>query len=204
MYPPLTNPLRVIHHNRGYGYGVAAVTGTMAAALAQDSLIFSIQCGAQASAQAADRLSLWFDRIRLAFTTIVAFTTPITAARRIGLYRATLGPPTGGTAMAVVKKDSNGDATVVTDARIATTAGLTANGTVREANPIALMDLVHVGAAGGRQDFLYELAAPFNAEQAINPGELLVASNPVAMDAAGTWQLSVDECHWCEAKRFEK
>jgi hypothetical protein len=65
------------------------------------------------------------------------------------------------------------------------------------------MDLVHIGAAGARQDFVYELAAPFNAPMAINPNELLVVSNPVAMDAGGTFQLTVKEAHWIEARREE-
>jgi hypothetical protein len=93
MHPSLTNPTRVIHHNRGFGYGVAGSSGVIAAALAQDSIVFSILCGPQGGAPAAgvvdNRLSVWFDRLRLAFTTIAAFTTPMTAARRLGLYRAT-------------------------------------------------------------------------------------------------------------------
>jgi hypothetical protein len=204
MYPPTQLATPVVNHNRGYGYGVAGVTGTMAAGLAQDSIVFALFNGAQGSVNAADQLHLYLERLRLAFTTIAAFTTAITAGRRLGIYRATGVAATGGTALTVAKKDTNAPATVVADARIATTAALGVVGITREAAPIALLDLVHVGAAGARQDFLFELATPLNCEEAIAPGELLVVSNPVAMDAGGTWQLSVDECHWVEAKRFVK
>lgn len=203
MYPSPITPTRVVHHSRGYGYGVAGVSGTIAAALALDSIVFAMLCGPQAAAAASDRLGLYVERLRVAFTTIVAFTTPITAARRIGVFRASGGvAATGGTGLVVAKKDTNAPASVVTDARIATTAALGVAGITRESSPIALLDLTHVGTAGGRHEMIYELAEPMNTEEVIAPGELLVISNPVAMDAAGTWQLSLDECHWIEAARF--
>lgn len=205
MFPPVTNPTRVINYNRGHGFGVSGISGTIAAALAQDSIILAILCGPQGGIAVRDQLSMYYDRLRLAITTIVAFTTPITAARRIAVYRASGGvAATGGAALGVVKKDTNAPASICTSARIATTAALTVAGITREADPIATLDLTHVGAAGARQEMIYELSAPMNSEQAINPGELLVVSNPVAMDAAGTFQLSVDEAHWIEAMRFEK
>lgn len=205
MFPATTNPTRVIHHNRGFGFGAAGVSGTIAAALAQDSIVFAMLCGPQASTSVRDRLSVYLDRLRIAFTTIGAFTTPITAGRRLGIYRASGAvAATGGTALGVAKKDTNAPTSVVTDVRIASTAALTVAGITREANPIGVLDLTHVGGAGGRQDLIYEMSAAISSEEVIDPGELLVISSPVAMDAAGTWQLSVDECHWIEALRTEK
>lgn len=201
MYPSLTIPTRVIHHNRGYGYGVSGKTGTIAAALAQDSIVFALLCDPQtATTPASQRLSVYIDRLELAFTTIAAFTTPITAGRCLGIYRAAGVAATGGAALGVAKKDTLAPTSIVTDVRIATTAGLTVGGITREATPIGFMDLTHIGAAGARDRFVYELAAPFNVDEALQPGELLVVSNPVAMDAGGTWQLTVKECHWTEAK----
>lgn len=200
MYPLLTDPVRVQHFNRGFGYGVSGVSGVVAAALAQDAVILSLLCDPQVSLASTPRqkLGMYFDRVRLAFTTIVAFTTPITAARRLGIYRAAGVAATGGTALPVVKKDTNAPTSVCTDARIAA-AGALGFTAAREASPIMTLDLTHVGTAGARQEFVYELAAPANNPFAINPGELLVVSNPVVMDAAGTFQLSVDELHWIEA-----
>ena len=205
MFPPQTQPHRVMHFNRGYGYAVSGVSGTVAAALAQDSLVFALLCDPQASITAANKkLGIYVDRLHLAFTTIVAFTTPITAARRLAVYRASGPAATGGTALAVAKKDaSNAPTSVCTDVRIASNGALGAAGITREPAPIGTMDLTHVGTAGARQEFLYELAAPANAPIAINAGQLLVVSNPVAMDAAGTWQLTVKEAHWIEALREE-
>lgn len=204
MYPPQTFPARVMHFNRGYGYAVSGVSGTIGAALAQDSIILALFCAAQGGLAVNRRVGMYFDRIHLAFTTIGAFTTPVTAARRLGIYRASGAAATNGTALGVAKKDAvNAPASVCTDARISNAAALTVAGITREPNPIGTMDLTHVGTAGARQDFVYELAAPFNAPIAINANELLVVSNPVAMDAAGTFQLTLKEAHWIEALREE-
>jgi hypothetical protein len=158
----------------------------MAAALAADSIVFAMR------ADPAGLKRLNVGRVRLMFTTIVAFTTPITAARRLGLYRATAAAATGGAALTPVAKDTgHAPGSGVSDARIATTAALGVAGLVREANPIGLLSLTHVGAAGGYIERLYELDGPV-APAVLTPGDLLVVSNPVAMDAAGTWQLAVD------------
>lgn len=204
MFPSQTQPLRVLQFNRGYGYAVSGVSGTIAAALAQDSIILALFCAAQAGLAANKRTGMYFDRIHLAVTTIAAFTTPVIAGRRLAVYRASGAAATGGTVLGVAKKDAvNAPASVCTDARIAAAALLTVAGITREANPIGTMDLTHVGAAGARQEFVFELAAPNNAPLAINANELLVVSNPVAMDAGGTFQLTVKEAHWIEALREE-
>jgi hypothetical protein len=207
MFPPQTSPARVMHFNRGYGYAVSGVSGTIAAGLAQDSLVLALLCDPQPGISAANhKLGMYFDRLALAFTTIAAFTTPVTAGRRLGVYRASGGTAaTGGTTLSVAKKDDvNAPPSVCTSALIAAAGALGADGIVHEATPIGTMDLTHVGAAGARQEFLFELAAPANAPIAINPGELLVVSNPVAMDAGGTWQLTLKEAHWVEAMREER
>lgn len=205
MFPPQTSPMRVFHFNRGYGYAVSGVSGTMAAGLAQDSLVFALLCDPQPGISAANhKLGMYFDRLALAFTTIAAFTAPVSAGRRLGVYRAAGGQAaTGGTVLAVARKDVNAPQSVCTSALIAAAGALGAAGLTREAAPIGTMDLTHVGAAGARQDFVFELAAPANAPIAINPGELLVVSNPVAFDAGGTWQLTLKEAHWIEARREE-
>ena len=206
MFPPQTNPTRVMHFNRGYGYAVSGVSGTIAVGLAQDSLVLALLCDpAQGNVAANHKLGMYFDRLAIAFTTIAAFTTPVTAGRRLGVYRATgAQAATGGTTLAVAKKDgTSAPASVCASALIAAAGALGSAGITREPAPIGTLDLMHVGAAGARQEFLFELAAPGNAEIVLAPGELLVVSNPVAMDAGGTWQFTLKEAHWIEAMRQE-
>ena len=202
MWPPANEVELCLNVNRGPGFALATQTGTIAAALAQDSIVFAMR----ADTTASSLIGVYIDRMRLAFQAIVAFTTPITAARRIGIYRAA-NPGTevsGGTAVltSIRKKDSLGVASTVVLAQIATTGALTAGGLVREAAPLAQLDLVSVGAAGARAEFIYELGGGgYPQEWCINPGEYIVVSNPVAMDAAGTWQLSIGELSWYEQRR---
>jgi len=205
MFPPQTSPTRVLNFNRGYGYAVSGMSGVIAAALPQDSLVLALLCDPQpAIAKPSQRLSMYVDRIHLAFTAIAAFTASISPGRRLAIYRATGPAASGGTPLAIARKDAdNAPPSVCTSAQIATAAALTATGITREPAPIGTLDLVHVGAAGARQDFVFELAAPLNAPIAVGPGELLVVGNPIAMDAGGTWQLTVKEAHWIEARREE-
>jgi hypothetical protein len=203
MFPPQTSPVRVFHFNRGYGYAVSGVSGTIAAGLAQDSIVLALLCDPQPNA-ANKRLEMCFDRLSLAFTTIAAFTAPVTAGRRLGVYRATGPAATGGAQLPVIaRKASNAPTSVCSSALIAAAGALGTAGIAREPTPIGTLDLAHVGAAGARQEFLFELAAPGNAEIVIAPGELLVVSNPVVFDAGGTWQLTLREAHWIEAVRQE-
>lgn len=207
MFPPPVTPTRVTHYNRGYGYGVVGVTGTMAAALAADSLVFAMLNGLQASAATSNQLRIYLERLRLAFTTIGAFTTVIDAGRRLAVYRATGGvAATGGTALTVIPRDSTSQSSAIADARIATTAALTnpSADIVLNGAPIAQMDLTAFGAAGGRQEWTFDLAAPAGHEIVLQPGELIVVVNPQAMDAAGTWQLAINELAWTEATGTER
>lgn len=175
---------------RGTAFAVSGITGTMAAALAQDSIIYTLRC-----APSTNTLRCFVEHVRLKWTTITAFTTPVTSGRRIGLYRASTAPATDGTALTPVFKDSGdaaASAAAISSVRIATTAALTAAGLVREANTFHLVTLSHVGAAGGYVESIFEAHASWNCPLELLPGELLVVSNPVAMDAAGTFNLAVD------------
>lgn len=188
LYPDEKGGERVVQAHRGNGYVVAGVTGTMAAALAQDSLVFAMRADPALGAGAV----LDVRRIRLQYTTIVAYTVPITAGRRLGIYRGASGTPNGQTALTAVARDTSiaGASSGLAGAQISTTAALTANGFVREANAQGNLPLVHVGAAGAFIEELYEFYGE-TAPLYLNAGEGLAISNPVAMDAAGTWQLAV-------------
>ena len=176
---------------RGVGFVIVGLTGTMAAALGANSIVFAMR------ADPTNKGAITVENLRLAFTTIAAFTTPITAARALAVFRASGAAATGGTALTPTKKRSNeatreANSTGISDARIATTAALGAAGIVVEANQLGSLNLVHVGAAGGNQERIYEFHPSWNIPPQLLPGELLVVTNPAAMDAGGTWQLAVD------------
>lgn len=173
---------------RAASYAATGPTGTIAAALAANSSVFTMRSDPAAGAS----YKIYIARIRVEFTTIVAFTTPITAARRLALFRGSGATPSGGTALTVVKKDTADGASKVIDARIATTGALTVTGVTFETAPIREMMLVHVGAAGAYTDRVWEFnSTDAGGELVLNQGELLAVRNPAAMDAAGTFQLEV-------------
>lgn len=183
-------------------FSVAATTGTMAAALAANSSVFAIRID-----PGAGSINAFIERIRLQYTTIVAYTTPITAGRRLALFRGSGAAVTGGTSIATVaKKDSSSIDSECGVAQggqisIATTAALTVTGVTFEANQFAEMSLTHVGAAGGYAESIFEYTATESAPIVLAPGQLIAVRNPAAMDAAGTWQLAV-RVDWHEALAY--
>lgn len=182
---------------RGAGHNLSTLTGTMAAALVADSTVFAMRLDPSASVRA------FIDCIVLQWTTIAAFTVPITAARRLALFRGAGAAAGGGTAIATVtqkhsaQSTSEFNATNGGDARIATTAGLTVAGITYDATAIGQQSLSHVGAAGGYLEKVFQFDSARH-ELVLEPGQLLAIKNPVAMDAGGTWQLAID-VHWREA-----
>ena len=201
----LTKAQRVTLAPRGYAYSVSGITGIMAAALAANSSIFTMR------SNPASGKRLFIDRIRIQYTTLVAFTTALTAARRLAVTRSTAASasPSGGTAITTVaQKNISSVASICSsagsgDIRIATTGLLTMTGiTLDTNNPAAQLSLSHVGAAGGFYDFLLNLASADSAPFIIEPGQVLSVFNPAAMDAGGTWQAMIT-VHWYEANLWE-
>lgn len=175
-------------------YSLAGITGTMAAGLVQDALVFAMRA-APSPANGPARSPLQVDGLYLAFTTAIAFTTAVTLGRRLGIFKGTVASPTGGTALVPVPKrtnDAGGDNGLEASPRIATTLGLTAGAFVRSADALGFLDLSAFGAAGARVEKYYPFLDSVDGPVVLEPGELLVISNPVAMDAAGTWQLLVE------------
>lgn len=182
--------LRVSLNSRGAGFFVTGITGTMAAALGANSAIFTQRL----DPSAAGAVCAFIDRIRLTWTTIVAFTTPITAGRRLALFRGSATPNSGGTGLVSVRAHntfsnlSECDTARSGDIRIATTAALGGSPSF-ESDPFRTVALTHVGTAGAYFEKEFEFTP---GELVLDPGELISVRNPVAMDAAGTWQLTVD------------
>lgn len=184
-------------------YSVSNVTGVVAAALAANASVFAMRLDPGAGAKLA-----FIERIRCQFTTIVAFTVPVTAGRRLALFRGAGAAATGGTAIATsARKDTSGgvssEVDVVNggDIRIATTAALGVAGITFEAEPIAIATLSHIGAAGSHHEWIWEFAASEAAPIILQPGQLLAIRNPIAMDAGGTFQLSAG-VQWHEATAY--
>jgi len=185
---------RVARVPQGASYRVASITGTMTAALGANSMVWAMRVDPAPPAGVVAHVY----RVRCQFTCIVAFTTPITAGRRLALFRGTgVTPGGGGGAITPIPKKYTGDPTSEADSAsggiviTSTTAALTGAPTF-EAQPLAQTSLVHVGAAGAHIEWLWEFTPDEDgAPLVLTGGELLAIRNPVAMDAAGTWQLSV-------------
>lgn len=189
---------RLVIAPRGKAYSVSSVTGTIAAALAANSSVFAMRL------DPGSPLLAFIERIRLQYTTIVAYTTPVTANRRLAVYRGSGAAASGGTALATAaQKDSTSSPSECNsaqggDIRISTTGALTVTGITYETQEFATMPLVHVGAAGAYSEVIFEFATTESSPIILQPGQLLAVRNPVAMDAAGTWQLAV-RVDWHEA-----
>lgn len=181
----------------GDRYSQGNITGTMAAALAANSAIYAMRSNPGTSRK------MRIHRIRLQWTTIVAFTTPITAGRRLAIFRGVGAAPSGGTTIGVTsEKDSLSPASQCDTLQggiqlIAATGALTVAGITFEASPIRQMSLTHVGAAGAFTEALFDFDGDSGGPLILNPGELMAIRNPAAMDAAGTWQANVN-VDWTE------
>lgn len=193
------NQARVSVVTRGNGFSFSASTGTMTAGLAANAAVFAMRLDTGTGAKA------YIDRVRWQFTTIAAFTTPITAGRSLTLYRGAGANASGGTGLPepmrkhTASTSSEFSATDGGDARIATTGALGVVGITFESAPIRMASLVHVGTAGAHYETIWEFADSECSPVVIEPGELLAIRNgPNAMGAAGTWQLTltVDWREW--------
>jgi hypothetical protein len=189
----ITKAQRVCVAPRGYSYAVSGITGTMTAALASGGAVFTMRNDASSPRRA------FIDRIRILYATLVAYTTPLTAGRRLHLVRSTVSSanPSGGTALVPVTKDAtHPDSECSTSGggsiNISTTVALTVTGTTWDTAIIRTLPLVHVGNAGNFQEFLLEFAAAESAPIVLEPGQALGIIAGQAFDAAGTWQAAVN------------
>jgi hypothetical protein len=178
---------------RGASHAAVGQTGTMAAALGANSSVFAMRPDPSAGAT----FKAYISRIRIEWRCIAAFTTPITEGRRLALFRGSGGAPSGATTVVPVKKDSADAASQFTVAdggiiQVSTTAALTMTGITFEADPLRVFPLEHLGAAAAREERIYEFnPSDAGGEIVLNQGEVLAWRNPAAMDAAGTWKLTV-------------
>lgn len=182
----------------GTHYTVAAKTGVIAAAAAAGASLFAMRLNPGYTGKA------YIDSIKIRFTTITAFTTPVTQTRSIVITRGAGAAATAGTSIATATKKDTGyglsqfDVATGGDIRIGATGALTVTGITFETSNLAEMTLAHVGAAGGYYEHVYEFSVR-NHSLELNPGELVaIRVGASAMDAAGTFGLGV-EVGWRES-----
>lgn len=182
----------------GTHYAISAKTGTIAAAAVAGAAVFAMRLNPGSTKK------VYIDTIKLRWTTIAAFTTPVTQTRSIVLTRGAGAATSGGTSLPTATKKDTGYAIAQTDVaaggdvRIATTGALTVTGITWESTNFEEITLAHVGAAGAYYEHVLELSNRAHAIE-LNPGELIgVRVGPSAMDAAGTWSLGV-KLDWRES-----
>lgn len=179
-------------------YCISEQSGTIAAALAANSSVFAMRID-----PGAGTIKAIIDTIRVQVNTIAAFSTPVTAGRRLAIFRGSGASASAQTAITIATpKDtvypaSEFDTAAGGDIRIAATGALTVTGITFESAPIVVMPLTQVGSAGNFVEYLYEFTVRSHPVE-LNAGQLLAIRNPVAMDAGGTWILTVT-VNWHEA-----
>jgi hypothetical protein len=182
----------------GPHYALSTKTGTIAAAAAAGATVFAMRLSPTAATKKA-----YIHRIRLRWTTIVAFTTPITQTRSLVVTRGSGAAASGGTAVSTTKKDSTYTASQFEVAnggsvQVSTTGALTVTGITFEVSNLAEYSLIQVGAAGAFYEVVEELQLTAHPIE-LSAGELLaIRVGPSAMDAAGTWSLNV-QVDWRES-----
>lgn len=183
-------------------YSMSVTSGTMAAALGAGAAFFVMRLDPSSPVLA------FIKRVRVQFTTIVAFTVPVTAGRRIGVYRGSGAAASGATAVLdFLQTDSTRAPSQFATAeggsvQVATTAALTVTSIVYEAVALRERSLVHVGAAGAHDDFAIDGLGDGAPLMVLQPGQLLAIRTVPAMDAAGTWAATIS-IDWDEALAFD-
>lgn len=167
-------------------YSLIASTGAVGAALGQNSAVFVMRSDPAGNTVALIR------HIELDWSVSTAFTAPVTAGRRVSFYRGAGAAASGGTALATMGKEnpdslaSQFDAAEGGDARVASTGALTVTGITFEATEIDTMFVAGFGAATSFKHEEYDFD-----QIVLKSGQCLAIRNPVAMDAAGVWNLGI-------------
>lgn len=191
----------------GYNNGdnccrISMKTGTIAAALAANSVLFSTRPGDGGSVPQVG----FIEKIRVQYTCITSFAVPIVAGRSLAFAVGT-GTPGSGTAL--VRPFNKGNAfftstfgtTGFGETFIADTAGLAGVTVSLPDRRLAELSLTGFGTAGDVADVTFNLSGDDNAPVCISTNAdadhiaglaQLVLFNPVAMDAGGTFEVVVE------------
>lgn len=189
--------LRVDPCPRGPSYAISTVTGLIGAAAAANGCFFAFRNGL------ANPKNIHISQFRIQYTVTTAFTTPVTAGRRLSLYRGSGAAASSGTALTSQAQlnpfsEMSGVAPILGgDVRVSSTASLTVTGITFETQEIESFQLTGFGAASALAVFDRRYDAAGSKRIELRPGELIALRNPVAMDAAGVWQVAID-LEWFE------
>jgi hypothetical protein len=181
---------------RDAGQAGSALTGTVAAGLAADGVVWSLRYPETVVMPSSSTLArrLYVQRIHVQYVTGTAYTTPVTLGRHLKLVRATApagtANPSGGAAYTMVRKRSDGAETLGIG-RVATTGALTTTGFVAE-EPVQRMLLSMAGDSGSAYDEAWRFDNIEADALVLLPGQALFISAGALFDAAGTWELQVD------------
>lgn len=169
----------------------------MAAALAQNSIVYAVGAIADPAigvSQTLKRAPLEIQGLHMVYTVVVGAAAP--APLSLQVFKSSdnaQAMPTGGTALTGIPKrtlDSGSDSGLL-GARIATTAGLTTTGFTRGSVPELTFDVSASSVAGNR--FTFDFFREWDGQSMwLDPGEILVVSNPIVFPAALTWTLTVN------------
>lgn len=193
------------YHRLSYrekGQSGSAATGTVAAALAAASTLWTLRYPELTPANPAggpaslSQRRLHVFRISVVASVLVNFTTTNLAGRGLILVRGapttanTASNPSGGAAYTMVRhrSDMTAGEEVLGVGRIATTAGLTTTGFTFETNAIRRLPMVVAGSAGTAYTATWDL----DDAMFLLPGELLAIQAAANFDAAGTFEVDVD------------
>lgn len=179
-------------------YRISGSTQVIPAGFAANAIVF----GMRGIDPTEPRLRAYIERVRLQFTCITAFATPITAGRALALAGISSASPfTGGVNVKPCAKGGNDfasvfDAAAGGQAMISTTTALAGNTVNLTSGRFLTLSLSAAGNAGDvvdhTFDFTGERTAPIDMRSLPLRPNFLGLFTPQAMDAGGTWELVVE------------
>lgn len=164
------------------GQTFSGVTGTIGAGLTAGSAVAVVRY------PGSKKFALSWLHVHV--STIVAFTTPVTAGRRLHLRHGTGGAgwdagAAGGAALDVSRNWSSGAETKV-DGRVASTGALTTTG-LTFADVKARLLLSQAGASGADYDEIWRFDEPL----ILLPNEVVGLVAGATFDVGGTWEAEI-------------
>lgn len=176
-----------------YGQVGSALSGTIAAATSGVLWIARYPKGGQGLYEVR--------RIHTQVTTLVSYTTLVTAGRGLKLVigeAATLDAhPSGGASWAMVSKGPpQSEDETMAEGWVASTGALTTSNQTIRANPRHRIQLAHCGVAGSNYDEVWRFDGVEAEPLFLNPGQWVGLATEQALDAGGSLQIQVD----CDAR----
>lgn len=188
----------------GAAWTLGATTGTMAASLGAGDATHGNIFLMRASTVATNLKAALITRMRLQWSTIAAFSTPVETGRWLGLYKFTHpsgsgnGLATGGANVVPLANNAADTSSVFTlvnatpewaEVQIATTATLVFVGTPTvAATPLRVWSLSHLGAAGANGEVEWTFPTPIFLP---NGTGIVLRNGANALTAGGTWNLNI-------------